>query len=72
VFALSGQKITLKMAAAACGYLDPEPNATVTLVRKMDGGPDKVVTVHLKDVFEGREADRYLQDGDVLTIRINR
>ena len=66
-YQLSGQKITIKMAVAAANY-DAAKNGTATLRRRVENGPEKVVEVNLKAIFEGTEADRFLQGGDVITV----
>ena len=68
VYSLSAQKITVKMAVAAFGLLPPNLNHAVTLRRKVDGAPDKVIPIHVQAIFDGTEADRFLQDGDVITV----
>jgi RNA polymerase sigma factor (sigma-70 family) len=69
-FVFNGQPITLYQAVAASAKsIDILPTiATVTLTRKMDNGPDKIITVSLKPIIDRMEPDHLLQDNDILEV----
>jgi hypothetical protein len=68
-YVLDGHAITVKMAVAAASYTASQA-AIVTLHRQVDNGPEKIITINLNAVFDGTEPDRFLQDNDLLEVRI--
>ena len=69
VFLIDGQEITVKMAlAAAAADISEAKGITATLVRRVDADHEKRIEVHLQAIFDGTEADRFLQGGDVITV----
>ncbi|MCL2646150.1 MAG: SLBB domain-containing protein [Phycisphaerales bacterium] len=65
-------RITVRQAVAAAG-LSPEDakHATVQLIRRVREAQEEIITIDLAKVFDGDEADRFLQSGDVLNVRVN-
>jgi RNA polymerase sigma factor (sigma-70 family) len=69
-YSLNGEQITVKMAVAATVTdLAALQNYVVVLRRHVDGAPDKVVSMDMKAVMDGREPDRFLQANDVLELK---
>ena len=69
VFALSGQKITLKMAVAAAGNLDALAiPRRCDLIRRIGANQEVVVQVNLQAIFQGTQPDIFLKSNDVVNV----
>ena len=69
VFALSGQKITLKMAVAAAGNLDALAiPRRCDLIRRIGNNQEVVVQVNLQAIFQGSQPDIFLKSNDVVNV----
>ncbi|HVX84074.1 MAG TPA: polysaccharide biosynthesis/export family protein [Phycisphaerae bacterium] len=69
VYALVGQKITLKMAVAAAGNLDSLAiPRRCELVRRVGNNQEVIVQVNLQKIFDGEEPDLFLKKDDLLNV----
>ncbi|MGN6367200.1 MAG: polysaccharide biosynthesis/export family protein [Phycisphaerae bacterium] len=69
VFALSGQKITLKMAVAAAGNLDALAiPRRCDLIRRIGTNQEVIVQVNLQAIFQGTQPDIFLKSNDVVNV----
>ncbi|HUO09589.1 MAG TPA: polysaccharide biosynthesis/export family protein [Phycisphaerae bacterium] len=69
VFALSGQKITLKMAVAAAGNLDALAiPRRCDLIRRIGNNQEVTVQVNLQAIFNGSQPDIFLKANDVVNV----
>jgi RNA polymerase sigma factor (sigma-70 family) len=69
IYTLNGGQITVKMAVAATDGISGLQEDVVVLRRHVDGAADKVVSIDMKAVMDGREPDRFLQPNDVLEVK---
>jgi hypothetical protein len=69
VFALTGRKITLKMAIAAAGSLDAVAiPRRCDLVRRIGTNQEAIVLVNLQAIFDGTQPDIFLKPNDLINV----
>jgi protein involved in polysaccharide export with SLBB domain len=69
VYAIQGQKITLKMAVAAAGNLDAVAiPRRCDLIRRIGPNQEVTVQVNLQAVFDGTQPDIFLKPNDLVNI----
>ncbi len=69
VYSLTGRRITVKMALAAAGNLDPLawPNNSV-LVRRIDRSQEQYIPLPLQEIVAGNHPDYILKPNDVIAV----
>jgi protein involved in polysaccharide export with SLBB domain len=69
VYALTGRKITLKMAVAAAGGLDPLAiPRRCDLIRRIGTNQEAIVQVNLQAIFDGTQPDIFLKPNDLVNV----
>ena len=69
VFSLTGRRITLKMAVAAAGSLDPLAiPRRCELTRRIGTNQEAIVQVDLQAIFDGEQPDIFLKPNDVVNV----
>ncbi len=72
VYSLTGRKVTIKMAVAASGNLDPlaMPKNCI-LVRRLNDQQEQMIPIDIEDIFLGKKPDIYLKANDVIAVGTN-
>jgi polysaccharide export outer membrane protein len=66
---LASRPITLLQAIAKAGGMTDRANLKqVQILRRLDGGTQKVAVINLKQVRKGKVADPTLLDGDIIVV----
>jgi protein involved in polysaccharide export with SLBB domain len=69
VFALTGRKITMKMAIAAAGNLDQLAiPRRCELIRRIGTNQEAIVYVNLQSIFDGTQPDIFLKPNDLINV----
>jgi protein involved in polysaccharide export with SLBB domain len=69
VFALTGRKITMKMAIAAAGNLDQLAiPRRCELIRRIGTNQEAIVYVNLQSIFDGSQPDIFLKPNDLINV----
>jgi len=69
VYTLTGRKVTIKMALAAAGNLNPlaYPENSI-LVRRIGRDQEQTTAINVRAICAGKEPDQFLKPNDVLEI----
>lgn len=69
VYSLTGRRVTVKMALAAAGNLDPLswPNNSV-LIRRIDRSQEQYIPLNLQEIVNGCQSDYILKPNDVIAV----
>ena len=69
VYALTGRKVTLKMAVAAAGNLGPQAiPRRCDLIRRIGNDQEVTMQLNLQRIFDGEQPDIFLKANDVVNI----
>lgn len=69
VYALTGRKVTVKMAIAASGGLAPLawPKNSI-LIRRIGENQEQTIPLNIENIYHGKDSDLYLKPDDVIAV----